>query len=312
MMEIVGDLSAQQWGLFTTAQARGAGVDAPWLRRLTVHGAIVRVRHGVYASMSTPLTPITALQAEWLALEPETLVLDRLADFTPDRDATVSHTSAAEAWGIGDLWPQGNHFTVAQRRRSRQSDVAFHKAALTAGEWVLHPALGLPVTTVSRTIADLAFQGHEPQHLREMIADAATAGLTTEAELMAALQGAETALGFPEGDTRALVDFVQDGFPDVRELARINERIDKLFAQVIGAQAQQIALNLNRQMEEALAPLHRQVERLSEDWNRQIDAAGLEARLTKQIDSTLQRVDFPEMKALSEANSEVDREQNQS
>ena len=121
--EILGDLASQQWGLFTSAQAKDHDVDLPSLRRLERRGVFVRVRHGVYASATTALSAELELKAQWLALRPSLMAAERISDSSLVAEAVVSHTTAAEMWEIGDLWPDGFHFTVSHRRRSRQTDV---------------------------------------------------------------------------------------------------------------------------------------------------------------------------------------------
>lgn len=194
-MEIIGDLASQQWGLVTSAQAKANGVDLPSLRRLAERGALVRVRHGVYANAAPTLSPELEVKAQWLALRPELMAADRANDPTLAVEAVVSHTTAAEIWGIGDLWPDGIHFTVSDRRRSRQPDIRFHRADLTDTDWTIHPGSGLPVTTVTRTIVDLAQAGHEPGHLLGLVADAGRKSLLSEQGLLDAFSGHEDSFG---------------------------------------------------------------------------------------------------------------------
>ncbi len=84
----------------------------------------------------------------------------------------VSHRSAAALHGLGDLDADRAEFTVATRRQSRDRDVRFHLATLAAGEWTVLD--GLPVTTVERTLVDLA-RGHlDGGHLAGVVRDAVT------------------------------------------------------------------------------------------------------------------------------------------
>lgn len=226
-MEIVGDLASQQWGLVTSAQAKDNGVDLPSLRRLAERGALVRVRHGVYASTTTMLSAELEVNAQWLALRPELMAADRVGDPELAVEAVVSHTTAAEMWGIGDLWPDGIHFTVSDRRRSRQSDVRFHREDLPDADWTVHPEVGLPVTTVARTIVDLAQAGHEPDHLLGLVADAARKSLLDDQELLDALAGHEDAFGVDQGDRRGLKVLLDDYFPEDRVVRRARSAVDE-------------------------------------------------------------------------------------
>ena len=213
-LAILGELSSQQWGLVTSAQARTEGVGLHTLRRLAEQGALTRVRHGVYASSSTALTPEVEAQAQWLALRPEQMAADRIYDPSLAGEAVISHTTAAELWGIGDLWAGGVHFTVAKRRQSRQPDVHFHRAELPEKDWVIHPECGLPITTATRTIADLAQEGHGPSHLFGLVSDAAGKDLVTKKELLDALSGNEDAFGVRKGSRQELDTLLGDYFPE--------------------------------------------------------------------------------------------------
>ena len=219
-------------GLATSAQAKAEGVGLHTLRRLAEQGTLTRVRHGVYASSSTALTPEVEAQAQWLALRPKQMAADRIHDPSLAGEAVISHTTAAELWGIGDLWADGIHFTVAQRRQSRQPDVFFHRAELSEKDWVIHPECGLPVTTATRTIADLARGGHGPSHLLGLVSDAASKDLVTKNELLDALSGNEDALGVRKGNRQGLYDLLGDYFPE-SEAARearvaVTQEIDPL------------------------------------------------------------------------------------
>lgn len=155
------------------------------------------------------------------------MATDRVGDPALAVEAVVSHTTASEVWGIGDLWPDGIHFTVGDRRRSRQPDVQFHRADLADADWTIHPESGLPVTTVTRTIVDLAQADHEPGHLLGLVADAARGSLLDEQELLNALAGQEDALGVDRGDRSGLEELLDDYFPEDRVVRRTRSVVDE-------------------------------------------------------------------------------------
>lgn len=208
--ELLGDLASQQWGLFTSAQARDLDIKTSDLLRLEKSGVLERVRHGVYAITGTALSAVIELKAQWLAIRPDMMAADRLRDESLAKEAVVSHSTAADLWGIGDLWPDGYHFTVEKRRRSRQPEVHFHRADLEDGAWEIHKGTGLPITTVARTIADLADAGHEAEHLTSLVSDAGNKNLVSRPELFEALHGKETALGLNVGDEDGLRTLLDD------------------------------------------------------------------------------------------------------
>ncbi|MEX3516914.1 type IV toxin-antitoxin system AbiEi family antitoxin domain-containing protein [Corynebacterium camporealensis] len=176
--EMVLSLASQQWGMVTTAQAKSAGVTSLMLGRLQDKAILHRVRSGVYISTAVGWSAATEIRAQWLALEPKTMAADRLTEIP---SAVVSHESAAELHGIGDLETPRIRFTVPNRRQTRQPDVAFRPAQLTADDWMLIDSL--PVTTPVRTLIDLARAGHEPDHLSDVVRDILHLRLATRAEL---------------------------------------------------------------------------------------------------------------------------------
>jgi len=224
--ELLGDLASQQWGLFTSAQARDLDIKTPDLLRLEKAGVLERVRHGVYAITGTALSAVIELKAQWLAIRPDMMAADRLRDESLAKEAVVSHTTAADIWGIGDLWPDGYHFTVEKRRRSRQPEVHFHRADLEDGAWEIHKGTGLPITSVARTIADLADTGHEAEHLTSLVSDAGNKNLVSRPELFEALRGKETALGLNVGDEDGLRILLADRIGTYDFDPRIAQAID--------------------------------------------------------------------------------------
>jgi predicted transcriptional regulator of viral defense system len=171
----LGALAAEQWGLFTTAQAGQVGVSSQQLARLAGQGVLERVRHGVYRVAGAPPGQRDHVRAAWLALRPAQTAGERLGGGTgtePEDVEVVSHRSAATLHGLGDLDADRAEFTVATRRQSRDRDVRFHLATLAPGEWTVLD--GLPVTSVERTLADLA-RGHlDGGHLAGVVRDAVT------------------------------------------------------------------------------------------------------------------------------------------
>ncbi|QGU06162.1 hypothetical protein COCCU_00970 [Corynebacterium occultum] len=221
--EIVMDLAAQQWGLVTSAQAGAEGVNAVLLGRLVDRAVLTRIRSGVYAAEATPWSPATNIRAQWLALEPKTMAADRASD-TPL--AVVSHESAAELHGIGDLDSNGIHFTVATRRQTRQPEVVFHLDALDSKDWVMVD--GLPVTTPVRTVLDLANAGHEPDHLVDMIGNILQERLATRAEILDGLAGNPEVPGQSFGTKADLESWLDERFPpqESSEEQILRQRID--------------------------------------------------------------------------------------
>jgi hypothetical protein len=202
----LADLAAEQWGLVTTAQARGVGVPAQAVARLMNQGALERMSHGVYRVAGAPPAPSDGLRAAWLALDPQRTAAERLRDDPPE---VVSHRSAAALHDLGDLEADRIEFTVARRRQSRRPDVRFHRGEVGDGEWTLLD--GLPVTTVVRTVGDLAAARIDGGHLASVVGDALTVKQVDADELVEVLRPHAYHYGVAMGDGEALVSrFLQE------------------------------------------------------------------------------------------------------
>jgi hypothetical protein len=196
----LADLAAGQWGLLTTGQARSAGVTAQVIAKMARGGDLVRLAHGVYRLAGSPVDEHEELRAAWLGLDPVRSAEERLAD--PEVDV-VSHRSAARMRGLGDLDADVMEFTVPRRRQTRRSDVRFHRAGVTARDWDL--VGGLPVTTVLRTIDDLADQRIDRGHLADVVRDSLWRDGGIEDKLVRLLAAHARGYGSRPGDGRGLL-----------------------------------------------------------------------------------------------------------
>ena len=172
-LELISGFTADQWGMVTSRQASGAGVDRSTLHRLEVAGYLDRVRHGVYASTTAVVTTAREEQAAWLALDPATAAGNR-----PPLDpagGVLSHRSAARLHGVGELVDDRITFTTPRRRTSRDLDLWFKRAELAEND--VTTVDGLPVTTALRTICDLLGQHIDGSHIATIIREAVLANL---------------------------------------------------------------------------------------------------------------------------------------
>lgn len=198
---VLAGLASEQWGMLTTAQARGAGATTQQVADLAAGGHLDRLRHGVYRISGTPGHPDDDLRAAWLAIEPARTAAARLADAAPA--AVVSHRSAALLHGIGDLDADQMEFTTRQRRQNRRGEIRYHIGPVDAGTWTL--VRGLPATTAVATIADLASGHIDGSHLASMVRDAIGGGLASADEIAAALRPYAHQYGARLGDGAGFV-----------------------------------------------------------------------------------------------------------
>ncbi|HEU4975900.1 MAG TPA: type IV toxin-antitoxin system AbiEi family antitoxin domain-containing protein [Baekduia sp.] len=144
-------LAEAQHGVVTRQQllALGLGAEAIKIRRRT--GRLVPMYRGVYALGHRALRP----QAWWLA-----------AVFACGPGAVLSHRSAARLWGLRP-WSGRVEVTAARDRDPAPGGVAVHRSRAMAA-WEVTREDGIPVTTVARTLLDLA--GVVPvHHLRRAV-----------------------------------------------------------------------------------------------------------------------------------------------
>lgn len=140
----------------TAAELRAAGISRRRLQALVESGALTRVHRGVY------VTEQTARAAE---RDPRLAHAVRVAAAlsASGRAGVGSHESAAIIHGIALLRnPRRTDVTLTRRPGARAGrrtahGIIFHTAAVPAGH--VSTYRGVPVTSVARTIADLARTG---------------------------------------------------------------------------------------------------------------------------------------------------------
>jgi hypothetical protein len=138
-------------GFATYADLLGSGLSRARVRTMVKRGALISVGHGAY---------ITAELASRMLILPErdTAIRAMAALATLGPGTVVSHDTAAELHGL-DRLTCGQRLTVSRppglgSRSASEPGVLVHAAALPAVDvgW----RFGVPVTTVPRTVIDLA------------------------------------------------------------------------------------------------------------------------------------------------------------
>jgi len=143
--------NARLAGIVTTGQLRAAGKSARQIRAMLDDGRLVRLSVGVYATADlAELVPRLDIGALLLAAG---AAVARLGP-----SAVVSHETAALLHGLSLLGAPPAVLTVTRPSgvgsRSGKPGVRIHCAALPAEH--VGGRLGVPVTTVPRTVVDLA------------------------------------------------------------------------------------------------------------------------------------------------------------
>jgi Transcriptional regulator, AbiEi antitoxin/Protein of unknown function (DUF559) len=132
-------LAERQWGVVSLAQLRALGIEYGAVKHRVRVGRLHRVHHGVYAVGHRALRVEGRRLAAVLACGP---------------GAVLSHRSAASHWGLLATDQVGIDVT-APRGRHGVPGIRLHTSrSLDAQDTTSHE--GIPITTVHRTLLDLA------------------------------------------------------------------------------------------------------------------------------------------------------------
>lgn len=153
-------------GYFTTAQAADAGYSRALLAHHAASGNLERVDHGIYRLRRYPESPHADLV---------------VASLRAGDAAAISHESALALWDLSDVMPAQVHVTVPRTSSRRRPGLRLHTGTL--GENDVTEREGVRVTTVERTIADVARSGLSDELVLQAMGEALERGLTTRIRL---------------------------------------------------------------------------------------------------------------------------------
>lgn len=159
-------IAEQQAGYFSTRQARAVDLTRPLLSYYTKTGYLQRIQRGIYRLSRFPEMPFADLFVAWLAAGPR---------------AVISHESALAVYDLSDVLPSEIHITAPRTASRRGKEMRQHTNQLHKSE--ITQRAGLPVTTIERTLADLAISGLVEEQIRLAIAQALERGLITREAL---------------------------------------------------------------------------------------------------------------------------------
>jgi hypothetical protein len=194
-------IADEQWGLITRRQAIVDGVAPRSLARLLGDGRLERVAHGVYRVRGAGEPDHLGLRAAWLQLDPGRPAWARLDD--PDV-ALVSHASAADLYGVGDLRADVHEFTLPVRRQSRRENVRLHRGTVPEEQRIL--LHGLPVTRAGRMIGDLIADHVDPSAVAHITAQVVDRVFDYPGVIAEQIAPYAASFGFRRGDGAALLD----------------------------------------------------------------------------------------------------------
>ncbi len=159
-------IAEPQAGYFTARQAQAAGLTRPLLSYSVKTGRFRRVAHGLYRIAQFPSSPHEDLFVAWLRTGP---------------DSVISHDSALAVYELSDALPGEIHVILPRTASRRHPGLRLHTHRLQPDE--ITRRAGLPLTTVARTIADVAASGMAEELVGQAIANALRRGRVTVDEL---------------------------------------------------------------------------------------------------------------------------------
>jgi hypothetical protein len=177
-------------GVRTTAELLSAGLSAGRIRRLVRDGALCPLRPGVYAPAATVAALVRNARDDRARQSGGQLLRVAATLAVTGSHSAGSHRSAALVYGLGLVGREAESVAEITRAPGDQGSytgrrgVRVHIAALPADHVVSYR--GVPLTTVPRTVVDLARTLPFAQGVA--VADSALyAGLTSKSELAAVI-----------------------------------------------------------------------------------------------------------------------------
>jgi very-short-patch-repair endonuclease len=152
--------------LVTSAQLHQLGLDNDKIKRAVAAGRLTRIRRGLFTTGHLPLSSEQRGVAACLAVP----------------DGVLSHTTAAATHGLRGIPTKWVEITVPHGRKPSVAGVRVHRSNRMPSEHVVELPNGLRITTVARTLFDLADVVDGPA-LRSVIEDALNRSLVTIEEL---------------------------------------------------------------------------------------------------------------------------------
>src|SRR5215469_17414111 len=148
-------IAEPQGGYFTSAQAARTGFSRKLLWHYQKTHKLLRVAHGIYRLAQFPSSRFEDLFVAWLKCGPQ---------------SAISHESALALYDLSDILPGEVHVTVPRTASRRRKGIRLHTNHLCRSDMVKRE--GVPVTSVPRTIADVARAGFPEDHLLRAISEA--------------------------------------------------------------------------------------------------------------------------------------------
>ena len=162
------ETAESQAGYFTAKQARKHGFSWERLSDNVKRGRFLRIFRGIYRLTHFPSSSHEDLFVAWLRTGPNSI---------------ISHESALTIYELSDVLPGEVHVIIPRTASRRRPGLRLHTNRLRPEE--ITNRQGLPITTATRAIADVAVDGLAEEQIVQAIQEALQRGLTTREDLMA-------------------------------------------------------------------------------------------------------------------------------
>lgn len=162
----LNDIASSQKGLFTTAQAKEAGVERYVLSRLEGLGNVERLVKGVYRMGGSPSAREEDVLAAWLSIDPRR----RPGVLLPENTPVAMGATAAWLHGLGEVGPSPYEFCARERKQTKRPNLVLRKRRLDPGDVSI--VAGIPATNPVRTVVDLIDYGEDLSLVAGVLADA--------------------------------------------------------------------------------------------------------------------------------------------
>ena len=156
-------------GYLTARAAADAGIARSTLsHHARAGGRLFHVARSLYRLRDFPTSPHEHIVAGWLRAP-------------PSADAVVSHESALELDDLSDVIADEVHVTVPRAKRRKPIEgVVVHPTTFAVTQRQRRNVLGIPVTTVDRTIIDVLRSTGMTEQVEAAVEQALQRGLTTK------------------------------------------------------------------------------------------------------------------------------------
>lgn len=163
----IAELAAENYGYLTTDEAAAAGINPHRLLEMARRGQIERRGTALYRVPLIPPTPLDSYREATL--------------WPRGSEAVISHETALDLYGLGDVNPAKIHITVPRTHRPRREVPAqyrLHREDLHDHEVTAYE--GIPIVTAATAIRQARKLGPAP--LRQATEEGMRRGLISSAE----------------------------------------------------------------------------------------------------------------------------------